>query len=151
MPKNIPGIGSVFTVREIMKSLDVSESTVLRRYRDGSLKGQRFGKNIYFTDASLKDFLEGRTDRIPLVHNQREQAPDNEPMPLFKGGPTSKELEDQHEKRQIEIAMEQAGGYRQKAAEMLGISRVTLGKRLKKYGLKYPGNRGKGIKSARMK
>ena len=143
MPKNIPGIGSVFTVREIMKSLDVSESTVLRRYRDGSLKGQRFGKNIYFTDASLKDFLEGRTERADQVINQKREAPDNEPMPLFNSGPTSKELEEQHEKRQIELAMEQSGGHRQKAAEMLGISRVTLGKRLKKYGLRYPENRGK--------
>lgn len=145
MSKNIPGIGNVFTVNEIKDTLDVSYETVLRRYRDGSLKGQRFGNHIYVTESSLKDFLEGRTDRIPPVHNQREKAPDldNEPMLLSKNGPTGKELEGLHEKRQIEIAMERAGGFRQPAADMLGIDRNTLRARLKKHGLKYPENRGK--------
>jgi excisionase family DNA binding protein len=59
MPKVINGIGRVFTIKEIMELLEVSDSTVRRYYRAGKLKGRKFGKTVFFTEASLKEFLDG--------------------------------------------------------------------------------------------
>jgi len=61
MPIVINGIGRVFTVKDLMELLHVSDITVRRYYRAGKLKGQKFGKNVYFTESALKDFLEGKT------------------------------------------------------------------------------------------
>ena len=60
MPKEVEGIGKLFDVQEIMDIFEVAEITVLRNFRSGKLKGRKFGKKIYFTEGSLKDFFEGK-------------------------------------------------------------------------------------------
>jgi len=60
MPKIINGIGRVFTIKEIMELLDVSEITIRRYYKSGKLKGQQVGNHFYITETALKEFLESK-------------------------------------------------------------------------------------------
>ena len=42
MPKKIEGVGKFYDVAEIMEIFDVSETTVLRNFRSGQLRGRKF-------------------------------------------------------------------------------------------------------------
>ena len=44
---------------------------------------------------------------------------------------------DETKKKQLVQALEQAGGNQSKASEILGVSRVTVWNRMKRYGVKF--------------
>jgi transcriptional regulator with PAS, ATPase and Fis domain len=50
--------------------------------------------------------------------------------------------DDRPEARRIRVALERAAGNRERAAQMLGMSRVTLWRRMRSYGLLDPGEAG---------
>jgi transcriptional regulator with PAS, ATPase and Fis domain len=69
----------------------------------------------------------------PLVHS-RGDAPGA--MPLLGGfGGTLKQSRESTERANIVRALEKSGQSRTRAAQLLGVSRVTLYKKMKKYGL----------------
>jgi transcriptional regulator with PAS, ATPase and Fis domain len=70
----------------------------------------------------------------PLVHSRTE--PSVVPIPLGGGfGGTLKHNRETTERANILRALDQAGQSRTRAAQFLGVSRVTLYKKMKKYGL----------------
>ncbi|MCK5056941.1 MAG: helix-turn-helix domain-containing protein [Candidatus Aminicenantes bacterium] len=81
MPIVINGIGRVFTVKDLMELLHVSDITVRRYYRAGKLKGQKFGKNVYFTESALKDFLEGKTSEKEDKKQEEDKKTKDEKKP----------------------------------------------------------------------
>jgi len=142
MPKEIPGIGTIYSVSDVMHYLEVSKDTVLRYHRSGKLPGRKFGRSVYFLDTVLKQFLGGRyTDQkkknTPKKENQETRIE-------FTGETIARQLkESDKEKQEIIDAMKAAKNYRAPAAKILGISRATLNIRTKKYNLAFPSNRGK--------
>lgn len=70
----------------------------------------------------------------PLVHARAEVAAVPVPAPGSFGG-TLKQSRESTERANILRALEKAGQSRTKAAALLGVSRVTLYKKMKKYGL----------------
>ena len=126
MPKEIPGIGLVYTSGEIAALLEVSLFTVGRAFRDGRLPGRRFGRNVLFTGDALKSFLEGR----PAPRRSEPVAPGKPP--------TMAEAEALGETRAIQEAMRRAGNNRTEAARLLKMHRGTLQRKLKELGLVFP-------------
>jgi len=64
MPKNISGVGRVYSTKEISEKLNVSKYTILRYYRSGKLQGRKFGRTIFFLDSVLKEFLQGDKPKV---------------------------------------------------------------------------------------
>lgn len=68
---------------------------------------------------------------------------ENFPETIFQGRDpyrfrtSEKEAERQSEKKRIEQALEKTGGNKKAAADLLGIHRVTLYKKMNKYGIQY--------------
>jgi transcriptional regulator with PAS, ATPase and Fis domain len=58
--------------------------------------------------------------------------------PIVAGG-------DRPEARRIRVALERASGNRERAAQMLGVSRVTLWRRMRSFGLLEPGEAGDAL------
>ena len=48
----------LFTISEVAKYLQVSNTTVYRLIKDGSLNGVRVGQALRFTRQNIEDFLE---------------------------------------------------------------------------------------------
>jgi transcriptional regulator with PAS, ATPase and Fis domain len=55
--------------------------------------------------------------------------------PLKKGSPSLLKIKDQQEKQALLEALKDAGGNQTRAAEMLGVNRVTVWNRMRKYGI----------------
>jgi PAS domain S-box-containing protein len=72
----------------------------------------------------LSDFPRGLQSPLP--------APG---IPAAPAVPSPLQSEEDPERRRLEEALKKAGGHRGKAAKLLGCSRVTLWKRLRRYGL----------------
>jgi two-component system response regulator HydG len=70
----------------------------------------------------------------PLVYSQLDSPLINSPFPVSVGG-TLKQSRESTERANILRALEKAGQSRTRAAQILGVSRVTLYKKMKKYGL----------------
>ncbi len=70
----------------------------------------------------------------PLIHTRIEAAPAVTPMPGGFGG-TLRQSRESTERANILRALEKAAHSRTRAAQLLGVSRVTLYKKMKKYGL----------------
>jgi len=68
------------------------------------------------------------TQHLPILAGRESPRPTH-----FRAGSIA---DDGQRERLIQV-MEQTGGNRQKAAEILGMSRVTLWKLLKKHGIRY--------------
>ena len=53
-------IGGVklYSVKDIATAMDVSEQTVRRYIKRGYLKSKKIGRNIFITEAQLKEFIE---------------------------------------------------------------------------------------------
>ena len=53
-------IGGVklYSVKDIATAMDVSEQTVRRYIKRGFLKSKKIGRNIFITEAQLKEFIE---------------------------------------------------------------------------------------------
>ena len=49
----------VYDVKECAEMLNISEQTVRKYVRNGSLKGQKVGGKQYVTEETIKDFLKG--------------------------------------------------------------------------------------------
>lgn len=49
----------VYDVKECAEMLNISEQTVRKYVRNGSLKGQKVGGKQYVTEDTIKDFLKG--------------------------------------------------------------------------------------------
>jgi DNA-binding NtrC family response regulator len=72
----------------------------------------------------------------PLVHARAEGGIPPTPLPPAAGfGGTLKQSRESTERANILRALEKAGQSRTRAAQLLGVSRVTLYKKMKKYGL----------------
>ena len=59
--KNTPlEIGDVklYTVKDIAKAMGVEEQTVRRYIKRGFLQSKKIGRNIFITEAQLKEFIE---------------------------------------------------------------------------------------------
>ncbi len=70
----------------------------------------------------------------PLIHARAEAPTAAQPAPGSFGG-TLKQSRESTERSNILRALEKAGQSRTRAAQLLGVSRVTLYKKMKKYGL----------------
>jgi two-component system, NtrC family, response regulator HydG len=70
----------------------------------------------------------------PLVHSRIESPVAPASAPSSFGG-TLKQTRESSERANIVRALEKAGHSRTRAAQLLGVSRVTLYKKMKKYGL----------------
>lgn len=53
-------IGDVrlYTVKDIAKAMEVEEQTVRRYIKRGFLQSKKIGRNIFITEAQLKEFIE---------------------------------------------------------------------------------------------
>ncbi len=69
-----------------------------------------------------------------VIHARGETQPTAVPAPGGFGG-TLKQSRESSERANILRALEKAGQSRTRAAQLLGVSRVTLYKKMKKYGL----------------
>jgi len=49
----------VYDVKECAEMLNISEQTVRKYVRNGSLKGQKVGGKQYVTEDTIKEFLKG--------------------------------------------------------------------------------------------
>lgn len=49
----------VYDVKECAEMLNISEQTVRKYIRNGSLKGQKVGGKQYVTEDTIKEFLKG--------------------------------------------------------------------------------------------
>ena len=56
-PLEIGGV-KLYTVKEIAKAMEVEEQTVRRYIKRGFLKSKKIGRNIFITEAQLKEFIE---------------------------------------------------------------------------------------------
>jgi len=59
--KNKPlEIGDVklYTVKDIAKAMEVEEQTVRRYIKRGFLQSKKIGRNIFITEAQLREFIE---------------------------------------------------------------------------------------------
>ena len=59
--KNKPlEIGDVklYSVKDIAKAMEVEEQTVRRYIKRGFLQSKKIGRNIFITEAQLKEFIE---------------------------------------------------------------------------------------------
>ena len=70
----------------------------------------------------------------PMVNAREESLSPSIPAPANYGG-TLKQTRESTERANILRALEKAGQSRTRAAQILGVSRVTLYKKMKKYGL----------------
>jgi len=137
MPKELAGIGLVYTGQEVANMFGVSIYTVLRDYRLGRLAGRHFGRQIFFTGDSIKAFLEsGR----PARRHDRGQA--GQEQAGHRLPPTTREQDELLEKNRIIDIMRITGNHRKEAAKRMGFSEVTLRAKFKKYGLDFPSNKG---------
>jgi len=125
--REIEGIGKLYTVDQIADLLDVNRASVLRRCRLGELKSQRFGKNIFILEGSLKEFLAGENKPEKKKKGRQELIPDH--------------IRDR--RNRIIEAMKTADNNRAKASEILDVSRFTLRTWMKKLNLIFPDCRGK--------
>jgi DNA-binding NtrC family response regulator len=64
-----------------------------------------------------------------------EEAPDEVPVPDARNGPTLKEQVEAFERGLVARTLDATGGNQSEAARRLGVSRVTLIDKMKKYGL----------------
>ncbi len=60
----------------------------------------------------------------------------SDPAPVAEPPPQKPRNRDEMKKMELIAALEQAGGNQSRAAELLGVSRVTVWNRMKRYGLK---------------
>lgn len=56
-PLEIGGV-KLYTVKEIAKAMEVEEQTVRRYIKKGFLQSKKIGRNIFITEAQLKEFIE---------------------------------------------------------------------------------------------
>ena len=147
--KEIEGIGKLYTAGDIAEMLEVHEMTVMRNYRTGKLNGRKFGKRVYFLEASLQEFLTGKDREIkPAKKRAKRIKPvkvEKESFDLFNQVEPAKVEQLQVEPAEAKIneikeAMKQAGNHRENASKILKISKMTLSRWLKKYNLSFPKN-----------
>lgn len=56
-PLEIGGV-KLYTVKDIAGAMGVEEQTVRRYIKRGFLKSKKIGRNIFITEAQLKEFIE---------------------------------------------------------------------------------------------
>ena len=56
-PLEIGGV-RLYTVKDIAKAMEVEEQTVRRYIKRGFLQSKKIGRNIFVTEAQLKEFIE---------------------------------------------------------------------------------------------
>ena len=56
-PLEIGGV-KLYTVKDIAKAMEVEEQTVRRYIKRGFLQSKKIGRNIFITEAQLKEFIE---------------------------------------------------------------------------------------------
>jgi DNA-binding NtrC family response regulator len=81
----------------------------------------------------LADFQSGDSSAPPAPPPESEAA---EPAPDARNGPSLKEQVEAFERGLVARALDATGGNQSEAARRLGVSRVTLIDKMKKYGLK---------------
>jgi DNA-binding NtrC family response regulator len=81
-------------------------------------------------------------DLPPEIAGALAGAPGANTSPVGTAGPRAGDGEQRPEARRIRVALERAAGNRERAAQMLGMSRVTLWRRMRSFGLLDPGEAG---------
>jgi DNA-binding NtrC family response regulator len=76
-----------------------------------------------------------KSHHLSAVVHARDSAPAAAAVPVAAFGGTLKQSRESTERANILRALEKAGQSRTRAAQLLGVSRVTLYKKMKKYGL----------------
>lgn len=56
-PLEIGGV-KLYTVKDIAKAMEVEEQTVRRYIKRGFLQSKKIGRNIFITEAQLREFIE---------------------------------------------------------------------------------------------
>jgi two-component system response regulator AtoC len=80
---------------------------------------------------TLADFRAAESGSVPATHEETA----DEPAPDARNGPSLKEQVEAFERGLVARALDSTGGNQSEAARRLGVSRVTLIDKLKKYGL----------------
>jgi transcriptional regulator with GAF, ATPase, and Fis domain len=83
--------------------------------------------------ARVSAFVKGPMITARDVRQYGDLAPASEPPPDDSGGHV--ESLEEMEKRQIQRALDEAGGNKTRAAEILGINRATLFRKIKRFGI----------------
>lgn len=112
----------------------VSDAVVLCDPGGAVLHANRTARELFGTavPASRADVL-----RHPAAAVAREQNVNGAAVLVFSRGPASQTLAER-ERQDIEAVLSQTGWQLARAARRLGISRTTLWRRLKQYGLERP-------------
>jgi len=81
----------------------------------------------------LADFqaAESSTNQLPVQH----ESDQTDPPPDARNGPSLKEQVEAFERGLVARALDSTGGNQSEAARRLGVSRVTLIDKMKKYAL----------------
>ena len=58
---------TAYTVPEVAKVMHLSEATIRRYIKDGTMKAQKVGGKWYITDENLEFVLHGDIDSLPSV------------------------------------------------------------------------------------
>jgi len=90
-------------------------------------------------EVGLREFAAGAGDSDPTGVRR---PTDDEPGPTEGGGPSLREQVEAFERNVIARSLAAAAGNQSETARRLGVSRVTLIDKLKKYGLSATGRRG---------
>ena len=51
---------TLYTIEETAELLEVSKRTITTYLRDKRIQAQRIGRRWYFTEESIKDFIQGK-------------------------------------------------------------------------------------------
>ena len=101
-PLEIGGV-KLYTVKDIAGAMGVEEQTVRRYIKRGFLKSKKIGRNIFITEAQLKEFIEANKqlnfhkDYITEVEKHRYNS-----MEKDKKKPTIEELKDMAKEKGLE-------------------------------------------------
>jgi two-component system response regulator AtoC len=83
----------------------------------------------------LADLEQATGDHVSSSHNDLPVADHTDPPPDARNGPSLKEQVEAFERGLVARALDATGGNQSEAARRLGVSRVTLIDKMKKYGL----------------
>jgi DNA-binding NtrC family response regulator len=137
-PADLPLLTETMSAR-VSTALDRPPATLTPEAAE-CLKAHRWPGNLVELHGVLMHAAErasaGRIDaaHLPLALRQSKIAAEAPPRPTREEPPLDKVLE-QVERRLIELALKRAGGNQSKAAEMLGVWRPRLIRRIKALGI----------------
>ena len=61
---------TAYTVKEVAEALHLSEATIRRYVKSGTIKAQKIGRKWYITDEILEDVITGKVTDAPVVSDK---------------------------------------------------------------------------------